>query len=121
MTDTPSQDIIAAANAKVIVQDARKRQLEVRKLKTLDSMRLFEIIGADNSANQQYLGFAMLAYSVVSIDGDSVGRPTTKLALEAIVQRLDDDGFAAVAKAMKDNFLPASASEDEAMDAVKNG
>jgi hypothetical protein len=116
---TPSQEIVA--NKIVKVTDARGRSIEVRKLKTLDRMRLLELVGPENSANQQYLGFAMLAYSVSSIDGNPTGRPATKLALEAIVQELDDDGFDAVSKAFTENFMDGELTDAAAKDAVKNG
>src|SRR5271155_5135130 len=71
----------------VIVNDARGRQLEVRKLKPLDRLRLVETIGADNALNQPYLGYATLAASVTAIDGKPVPRISSKLALEALVQQ----------------------------------
>ena len=104
----------------VTVTDARNRSIEVRRIKTLDRMRILELIGSDNSANSHYLSFATLAYSVVSIDGMPVPTVRSKLALEAVVQQLDDDGFAAVADAFAKNFLPPALTEDEAKAAVKN-
>jgi hypothetical protein len=118
MNETPSQAVVAAKS--VTVKDAGGRSIEVRKLKILDRMRVIELVGAANAANEQYLGFAVLAYSVSSIDGNPVGRPATKLALEAIVQQLDDDGFAAVSKAFEDHFMDG-ASEEAIREAVKNG
>lgn len=115
MSETLSQEIVR--NAPIKVTDKKGRIIEVRKLKTLDRMRLLELVGAENSANQQYLGFAMLAYSVSSIGGNPIGRPGTKLALEAIVQELDDDGFDAISKAFVEHF----SEEDDAKDLVKNG
>jgi hypothetical protein len=117
MTETPSQAITASKS--VTVTDKRGRKIEVRKLKTLDRMRLVELVGAANAANEPYLGFAMLAYSVSSIDGNPMGRPGTKLALEAIVQELDDEGFDAVSKAFTDHFMEAL-TDDAAREAVKN-
>jgi hypothetical protein len=116
---TPSQAIIAKKS--VTVKDKRGRSIEVRKLRTLERMQLVELVGAANAANEQYLGFAVLAYSVSSIDGNPMGRPVTKLALEAIVQELDDDGFDAVGNAFTDHFLEQSLSEAEAKASVKNG
>lgn len=121
MADTPSQEIINSAKQTVLINDVNGRQIEVRKLRTLDRMRLFELVGPENSPNQQYLGYATLAYSVSSIDGVPVPRPTTKLALEGIVQRLDEHGFNAVAKAISENFLPVEQNTDAENDAIKNG
>ena len=117
---TPSQEIIKAANATILVTDAGGRKIEVRKLKTLDRMRLFELVGAENSMNDRYLGYATLAFSVVSIDGEPLPCPDSKLSLEAIVQRLDDDGFAAVAKSFADR-VTKTPDADELKDQVKNG
>jgi hypothetical protein len=104
----------------VKVKDANGREIEVRKLKVLDNMRLLAVIGAENSSNDRYLAFATLGYSVVSIDGDAVPRPNTEVALEAIIQRLDDEGFSAVAKAHRENFIADQQTVEEAKDAVKN-
>jgi hypothetical protein len=104
----------------ITVQDVRGRSIEVKKLKTLDRMKVLELIGADNSMNDRYLGFAILAYSVVSIDGSPVPRANSKMALEATVQLLDDDGFDAVSEGIAKNFLATAQTVEEAKDAVKN-
>src|SRR4051812_46570821 len=98
----------------VTVKDERGRSIEVRRIRTLDRMKILELIGSDNSMNSHYLSFATLAYSVVSIDGTPIPVSKSKLALEAVVQQLDDDGFAAVADAFAKNFLPPALTEDEA-------
>jgi hypothetical protein len=116
--ETPSQTIVAKKS--VTVKDKRGRSIEVRKLNTLDRMHLLELVGAANSANEQYMGYAGLVYSVASIDGNPTGRLATKLALEAIVKELDDDGLEAVAKAISDNFIPPSQTNAEAKEALKN-
>jgi len=76
--ETPSEAVIAAANATVTVRDERGRDITVRKLKTLDRMRLLELVGADNAMNDRYLGYATLAYCVACIDGDLVPTINTK-------------------------------------------
>jgi hypothetical protein len=118
MTETPSQAVVGKRT--VSVTDARGRTIEVRKLNTLDRMQLLEVVGAANSANEQYLGLAGLAYCVSSIDGNPVGRLGTKLALEGVVKELDNDGFEAVAKAISENFITPGQTEAAAKDAVKN-
>lgn len=95
--ETPSESIVKAANQAVIVTDAKGRALGVRKMPLLDRMRMFEAIGPENSKNEAYVGYAALACSVVSIDDEAVARPANKLQLEAVVQRLGDEGIEAVA------------------------
>jgi hypothetical protein len=98
------------------VIDSRGRKIEIRKTKPLDRMRLMELVGPENAKNGPYLGYAGLAYSVVSIDGSPMGRPSTKLELETIVQELDDDGIDAVADGINKNFLQDESSKE----ALKN-
>ena len=101
----------------VTVTDSQGRKIEIRKLRALERMRLVELVGAQNAENDRYLGYATLGYCVNSIDGNPVGTPGSKLALESIVQELDDAGLDAVAKAIEDNFLPKKSDEG----ALKNG
>lgn len=118
---TPTQEVLRAANANLVVTDSRGRKIEVRKLKTLDRMRLLELVGSENANNDRYLGYATLAFSVTSIDDQPIPRPATKMALEAIVQNLDDDGFEAVSKGIAETFLPKVETEAQLKEAIKNG
>jgi len=79
------------------VIDARGRVLLLRKLSVLDRLRLFEAAGAELSRNDRWLGLAILAASVAAIDGVPVPVPASKAGIEAVVQRLDEAGLAAVA------------------------
>lgn len=117
--ETPSQQI---TKPKIVtVTDALGRKIEVRKLKVLDQMRLFDVVGKERSVNEKYMVYAMLAYSVSQIDNDPIPSPTTMIALEMTVQQLDDEGFVAVTRAFSENFLPADRTEDEVRDAIKKG
>jgi hypothetical protein len=114
--DTPSEAIIKAANATEDVKDASGRVLTLKKLTALDRMRLFEVVGAENVKNDYYLGYATLAFQVVAIDGVDVARPTSKLALEGLVQRLGDDGINAIAA----NARADTENDHDAKELVKN-
>jgi hypothetical protein len=81
------------------VDDAQGRRLGVRKIGPLERMRLFKVIGPVNSQNPQYLGYAMLAYSVAEIDGEPSAPPATEPQMEMLVQRLGEDGFDALGRA----------------------
>lgn len=82
------------------ITDDRGRILTVRTIGPRDRMRLFKAIGPVNSRNDPYVGTATLAYSVSEIDGEPVPIPATEIAVEALVDRLGDDGINAVAKVM---------------------
>lgn len=117
---TPSQTIVAAAARVAEVVDARNRRIKIRKLNALDRMRLLEAIGATGSEIPQYLGYAVLAASVVSIDGSVESPPATKKQLEAMVQRLDDEGLNAVALGYKEHFGFGGPEDDGDPVKIKN-
>ena len=112
-----TEDVKQAVTA--IKSDANGRQIEVRKLKPIEQLWMLELVGGVNANNGPYLGYATLAYSVSKIDGQDVPRIRTKAALEAMVQRLDEAGLAAVGEAFKELY-PDAASQGEAQDILKN-
>jgi hypothetical protein len=115
--DTPSQEI--AKTVTETVENTRGREIVVRKLKPRDRMLLMELIGGENAQNGPYLGYATLAYSVESIDGQLQPAPRTKVALEALVQKLDDEGLDAIGEAFKKIYPSAAQAADEQA-ALKN-
>jgi hypothetical protein len=96
---TPSNTIVAAAMAASTITDATGRRLSLRRMTSLDKLRLFKAAGPSLAQNQPWLGMAMLAYCVVAIDDVPVPSPTNEQQIEAMVSRLGDIGIAAVADA----------------------
>ena len=86
------------ADKTATVRDDRGRTIKVKKLTALRRMQLFRAIGPEASENGQYLGHAALAASVIEFDGEPVPFPSSLLALEGLVARLDDEGLAAAAQ-----------------------
>ena len=83
-----------------IVTDSQGRRLQLRKLTALDKLRLFKTAGPHLAQNQPWLGMAVLACSVAAIDDVPVPMPSTETLVESLVQRLGDDGIAAIAAAL---------------------
>ncbi|MFZ0270996.1 MAG: hypothetical protein WAL34_04015 [Acidobacteriaceae bacterium] len=94
---------------KITLKDSR--EVGIRRMGPMDRMRMCSIIGAENSKNELYLSHAVPAYCIASIDGDIVPRPTTVLALEAMAERLGDDGIVEVMLAMGEHFGGDSAAQ----------
>lgn len=92
---TPSQRIVAEANAVLTVQDSLGRTIECRHPTALDRLRLFRAIGP-HADNDRYLGMAMLAVSVTTVDGIPMPFPTAESGIEAAIYRLGDPGLKAV-------------------------
>lgn len=94
---SPSEKIISGAAQTSEVRDALGRKLTLRRLNAVDRLRLFKAVGPMLSENAAYLGMAMLAVSVSSIDDVPVPAPGNEAQLEALVLRLGDEGLEASA------------------------
>jgi hypothetical protein len=97
---TPSEAIVASATAAPTITDADGRSITLRRLTALDKLRLFKAAGPILAQNQPWLGMAVLACSVVAIDGVPVPAPANELQIEAMVGRLGDAGISAIAASL---------------------
>jgi len=96
----------------VTVTDGRGRVIGIKKPPFLAQFRLTEALG-QSANNDAYMNMVFPVLYVSSVDGDPVATPTTKLQVEAILQRLDEDGYAAVFEGITTHFQVASASPKE--------
>lgn len=104
---TPTENILSAALRMIDVRDGRGRNLKVRRLTALDTLRLLKAAGPILAQNQPWLSMAMLAVSVTEIDHVPVPTPTSEAQIESLVERLGEDGMEAIADAV-DQETPAS-------------
>jgi hypothetical protein len=94
---TPSALVLSAGRERLTATDQTNRVLVARRLNALDKLRLLKAAGPALSENQAWLGVAMLAASVVEIDGVPVPLPTTEQQIEGLVGKLGDDGLDSIA------------------------
>lgn len=119
-TETPSEQIVKSASEIRYVTDSRGRKIGVIKPSPLQRYRLMKILGSDACKNEILLGNAMMAFIVRSINGDQI-LVNSERQLEVMLERLDDDGLAAVIKCLAEEFGSAAANaDDESEDSVKN-
>lgn len=97
---TPSERIVAAANAVVTVTDAEGKRITLRRPGALDRLRLFRALGPYLAGNELYLGMAMLAIAVTEIDGVPILPPQSEGQLEDIIARLGNAGTHAVGEVL---------------------
>jgi hypothetical protein len=102
-TPTPSEQIVKAASADVLVTDKRGRSFKLKKPGVLAQFRLVEALG-DVAKNEVYMGMVLPLIFIVAIDDDPVVQPTSKLQVEALIQRLDEDGIEAVMNGVQEHF-----------------
>ena len=97
---SPSERIVAEAAREFDVSDEAGRVLRIRRPAALDRLRLFKAVGPALSCNERYVGYAMLAMCVSSIDGVPQPAPANEGQLEGLVQRLGDAGMIAIGRGL---------------------
>lgn len=93
---TPTEELIRQATKEEVVTDERGRQITLRKPGVLAQYRIVEAAGAEAAANQTYMQMVTPLIYVAKIDDDAVFLPKSKGEIEALLQRLDEEGLAAV-------------------------
>lgn len=99
---TPSESIIAQSIGTAGTVDSKGRRLTVRRLRALDTLRLFKAAGPVLALNESWLSMAALAFAIQEIDGVPVPTPATEAQIESLIERLGDEGLAAIADTLKD-------------------
>lgn len=79
-----------------VIIDAKGRKLTLRDMNVLDQVRLLRAIGADQSRNQPYVQIVNMAASVSQIDEVPCIMPTNERLIDAAIERIGDEGFAAI-------------------------
>jgi hypothetical protein len=113
---TPTEQLIDNSTQEFTAEDSRGRQITLSKPGALAQYRLAEVVG-NSSTNVGYMNMVLPLLYVVSIDGSPVPPPSTKAQLEALITRLDEDGIAAVVKAVYERVSAANPEADR--DALK--
>jgi hypothetical protein len=117
ITIKPSEEIVAQAVKPVVVTDARGRALTLRKPNVLSQFRLVKMLG-DSARNTAYMAMITPLTYLTQIDDEAIAPPTTERELEALIQRLDDDGVMAIMEGLQANYASQSVDDREA--ALKN-
>ncbi len=112
----PQSRIVAAAETATTITDALGRKLVLRRIGALEKLRLFKAVGPQLGQNEPYLAMALLACAVAAIDDLPLPAPANEGQIEMIVQKLGDEGLAAVAGA----FQAAQADKRANQDSAKN-
>lgn len=113
ITISPSEEIVKAAKAETTVTDALGRTITLKKPGVLAQYRLIEALGS-SASNDRYVSMVLPLIYVSAIDGDAVLSLTRKSEIEALVQRLAEEGIAAVMKGVAANYGEQDPEADRA-------
>lgn len=83
-----------------IITDKSGRTLSLRRVGVLETLRLYKALGPELSVNEAYMGLAMIAGSIAVLDGVPMPFPSSEAAVETCLERLGEEGAAAVAAAI---------------------
>ncbi|MCP1119631.1 hypothetical protein [Robbsia andropogonis] len=100
-SETPSQQIARQVNAFVERTDSRGRLIRLKRPNAIARLRFIEAMG-ESSGNRLWVQVVAPLMNVVSIDGVSNSIPISKSEIEALYQRLDEDGMAAVVDGLEE-------------------
>lgn len=104
---SPTQEAMAAAVKTVDLPYSDQKgdhKVTIRKPSTIAQYRFIEMLGPLRAANSTYVGMSIPVIYVTAIDGESVTQPAKYSEFEALIQRLDEAGLAAVAKGIEEHF-----------------
>jgi len=107
----PSAEVQPSKYSDFSVTDDLGRKITVKKPDILARMRFFLAIGAEASANDVYTQMCAPILYLKSIDDEDVPQPKTLLQVEALMQRLGEEGLSGIGKGVQKFILP-QAEED---------
>lgn len=94
---------------------AGKLSVTLKKPGILSQYRIVEVVG-ESAKNSVYMGMIMPLLWVTEIDGLPQPAPTTKRELEALIQRLGEDGVDAIMS----HIMAMSGATEPLVETVKN-
>ena len=108
---TPTQQVVEDANRVEYTTDALGRTLGVTRLNAKLRRRVVKALSPSQGEKSQYLFMAMISCACVSIDGTPVPFPTSELQIDALIDRLEQEGMDAIGLCIALNF-PATKAEE---------
>ncbi len=113
----PAADLVAKAVQEHTVTDNLGRDIVLRKPGVLAQYNIVKIVG-QASSNEVYMAMVMPLIYVASINGEKVPTPKSQLEIDALIQRLDEEGIEAVMKGVEENFTPQD--KEKTKEEIKN-
>lgn len=101
------------ANRIEFVVDKLGHRLGVKRINASLRRRVLKALSAESGEKGRLLVMATVACCCVEIDGAPVPFPTTELQVEALIDRLEQEGLDAVATILGTKFAPADEDEDD--------
>ncbi len=108
----PAGQVVAQAATEVQVPDTRGRVITMRKPNPITRLRFIDAMG-ESSSNRLWAANVWPLMYVAAIDGQPLPTPSNKSQIEALYQRLDEDGLEVVLAAHEAHFNTEGADVNE--------
>ncbi len=110
---SPSQAVIADANRVEYTTDANGHRLGVKRINASLRRRVLKALSAESGEKGRLLVMATVACCCVEIDGSPVPFPASELQVEALIDRLEQEGLDAVATVLGTKFAAQEEGEGD--------
>lgn len=113
--EAPSEQLVRQAKREAVVTDEKGRKIRLVRPGPLAQFNLVKLVGGEAAANSVYMGMTLPLIFVQAIDDALVPPPQTQRELEALIERLEDEGITAVMNGVAEHFGAtdtAKAAED---------
>lgn len=119
---TPTEQMLAAASAETVATDTRGRKFTLRRPGILTSFKLVEIAGDARAKNEVWMGMMTPFMFLAQIEDpgeppELIFFPKVWEEMEALMTRLGDEGYTAIAQEVATKFQVMT--PETAMAAVK--
>jgi hypothetical protein len=105
--EKPSEEHVRRALRETCVTDDLGRKITLTRPSIMAQFRLIEMIGKEDpalTAVPTYMNMLNYLIYVSAIDGDQIFFPARKVEMDALIQRLDNEGVDAVFKGVQEHF-----------------
>ncbi len=109
----PSDEIIKNSQNEILIQDKRGRTIGIKKPNFRAQFTLAKVLG-DDAKNDMLRGMYFPLYYISSIEGLPNTFVNTRLDLDGLIDRLDEDGYSAVTTALLEHFGDQLIQNEEA-------
>lgn len=113
-----SEQVTLAAKKEFTVTDALGRKITIRKPNVLLQYRLMKFLG-EAASNVAYMRMVTPITYLIDIDGEAIPQPNTSRELDALIQRLDEEGISALIDGVTTHFAAKETTEEQE-EALKN-
>lgn len=94
---------------------ANGMRMKIRKPRNVAQLRLISLVGAEDAKNQVYMSLVSPLLWIESIDDEPVGMLVSRRELEALFERVGDEGLTAIVEHIAKTIRPdPEALESEA-------